>query len=329
MACHLDADRLRRLSAAAVVALGVLSLLSAGCAVDVNIGLKECDLDDGSKLAAGDSYAPDVCTSCTCQSNGEVECAESPCKTCDWNGMQLEPGTVIGDDCQSCYCDPGSGTLVCEAYPCLCSTDPPACDQPGNPGCTSYAICDATIGWSCVVDCSNDCAMQPLPDCVPPSPDCYFTGPICLDNQWSCGDLVCGVCSDPPPVCPDPGMPDCVGEAVCGPNGWTCSYSCSNGCADPAPDCPPDTLLECDPAGWICTPFVSSCGSDIPACTAPADPSCVSYATCRADGVWSCQDECPPENCGPLQTPCEVGPPECAVWDVCTTTGWGCAEHCN
>jgi hypothetical protein len=211
------------------------------------------------------------------------------------------------DGCNTCTCEVG-GDVACTTLACTCQGDYPDCAPPPD-GCSLDYVCDATGQWSCEVTC-DECGQQPPISCEPLPPNCYYTGPTCIDGSWSCGDIICesGCDPDDQPVCPQPGAPNCYSYAECFDT-WECVTYCDEpvceevyaegyeellgivlskcGCEDDAPclaqctqaqacggDFVPDACWACiAEEGSICiedSVYGPECGGS-PACTAYVD----------------------------------------------------------
>lgn len=282
--------RLMKLSTAAFL-LGLASGL--GCTVDVVVDLSTCH-QNGESWDAGETFlAPDGCNSCACGEDGNITCTKTACfgGCIAPDGSERQPGETFTIDCNTCVCDPGTLTVSCDTKMCTpCDQAPPpdSCPPPMDPLCSTVWSCDPTTGWYCEILCQT-CVGDP-PICEAPM-GCFWDGPTCDElGNWTCGNLNCDMCAAPAPDC-GPGF-----VPVCDPNmGWTCYPTC----VDPIPDCPP-----------------------------PADPvNCFVHADCHGDGTWTCQEDCP-NLCMGGPPPCELGPPNCTEYAVCTTMGWSCAESC-
>lgn len=222
------------MGSSSLLAVAVVALGAAGCGTTVT-SFGDCVDDNGNAYNAGDSFpAGDGCNTCTCDATGEISCTLIDCADgCEYNGQFYEIGDTFlsVDGCNDCQCYP-DGSVDCNAAACGCVDEPPLCEQPGTPGCSTIPVCEGT-SWVCELQC-DDCNGAPPIDCAAPPPGCYWTGPVCIDGQWSCGELICDPCGDDPPPCPDPG-PGCTSQLLCTDAGWQCETTCSGTCEDQFP----------------------------------------------------------------------------------------------
>jgi len=320
----------------AAAGLGLLggSFLFSGCQVEVVLGF-ECTSDDGQTRQTGATFDQE-CNTCTCNGDGTIACTKKVCG-CEYNGEVQQVGTFdAGDGCNTCECL-ASGEVMCTALFCPCQGEPPICaqdpDEPGGSfGCWYEPVCDELGFWSCVQSC--ECDGSPIIDCPAPPEGCFYNGPVCIDQTWYCGDLICeGTCdTEPAPECRQPPDPGCYAEPVCTEMGWQCAIFCQPVCEEPEPVCGPDAFPQCTEEGWVCVPFNMTCPDiGMVDCPPAKDPFCSTYALCHANGEWVCQEDCAAELCMPPDDPppCAEGLPNCSYYPVCTSTdNWQCAESC-
>lgn len=277
-----------------VIAWSCLAL-TAGCSVDVVVDLGVCT-QDGESYDAGETFlAADGCNTCSCAADGTIGCTQLGCGTVCIapDGSEHQPGEVFQVDCTTCTCDAATLAVVCDDKICgVCETTPLDCPQPGAPDCYAQPACDPNTGWYCETICTG-CMNEPPPICEAPM-GCYWDGPYCdPGGSWTCGNLTCDTCV-----------------------------------VDPAPDCGPGFYPVCDSMGWYCLPN-SVCGPVAPDCPPPMMPAgCTFTPMCHLDGTWTCQEECDPSLCMDVPMPCELGPPNCSIYEACTEMGWVCAETC-
>lgn len=213
---------------------GGLFAVASGCGATVTVS-GECSYD-GETYSVGESFA-DECNTCTCEAGGSVVCTKQACteEFCSYNGQTFAVGESFdaGDGCNTCTCE-SADVVACTNTSCEhCSDIPPECPQPGDPSCESFAQCGAN-GWECILAC-DDCG-DDLPPCPPPPEGCFWDGPVCIDGEWSCGDLICeGGCTQDPPLCDSP--PGCWAEAFCSGDEWLCEIHCDDGsCEEQYPE---------------------------------------------------------------------------------------------
>ncbi len=283
----------------ALAALLLVATALAGCVVDVVLDLGRCVDGGGVERDSGEAYTAG-CQTCTCEGGREV--CQSSC--CSFEGAEVELGASLlsADGCTTCACQ-SDGTLACsQADSCpACSGEPIVCPDPPA-GCTNQAVC-TDVGWACERTCEG-CDMAAngtFMGCPPPPPGCWFTGPICDDGAWACGDLVCQGCQGDPIDCSDASTMGCVGYPVCDGVDWVCDISCDD------PNCP-DPVIDCtDP--------------NLP-------PECYAYAVCDPMIGWACQFECYPGCMGPPPS-CESMLPDCTGVATCDGVEWQCELVCQ
>lgn len=133
------------------------------------------------------------------------------------------------DGCNTCTCE-ADDTISCTQRACVeCEGPLPACDV--GPPCSGGPVCRDGV-WECNISC-DDCEGAPPIDCIPPD-NCFYDGPYCELGEWTCGELVCEgePCREDPPLCEQPGDPNCYAEPICNEFGWECQVVCSNNCED-------------------------------------------------------------------------------------------------
>ncbi len=303
------------MGSSSVLAIGALILSATGCGATIS-SFGDCVDENGNAYDAGDTFpSGDGCNTCTCEASGQISCTAMGCADgCNYNGQFYQVGdTFLGiDGCNDCECLP-DGSVDCEVAQCGCPGDPPLCEQPGAPNCSAYPVCDGA-SWVCEVQC-DDCNDAPPIDCGAPPPGCYWTGPECIDGQWTCGDLVCDPCGDDPPPCPDPG-PGCTSQLVCTDFGWDCQTSCAGTCEEQYPQGYQTAiglvfqLCGCDvdaPCASVCTQSQACFGNNDPdPCAACVQMQAENQASCALDAVLG--DECQSD-------------PECAGYIQCVISG--------
>lgn len=270
--------------------------------MDVLLGFSECTGADGKAYSAGDSAiaAGDGCNTCTCNADGTLACTEMACPTpCDFDGKLHQPGATFAaaDGCNTCECT-ADGTVVCTetACPPPCQ-GAPLCDQPLIMGCVADPVCNPDGSWDCVVSCECGGATG-IPECPAPPTGCFFTGPYCDGQQWTCGDLYCDGCQSQPDVCVDPGIAGCWAEPWCDGFNWTC-------------------IVNCDP-----------CAMEVPPFCTPMSADCMSYPYCDPMYGWLCYEECPMPGCPDPPPLCESMEPNCIAQPVCIDATWYCELAC-
>lgn len=277
-------------------ALSLVAATAAGCVIPVVLDFDTCTDEGGVEHLSGDSYQVG-CRACACE-NGQEQCSACACQTDD--GRLLSPGevSVASDGCTTCTCLE-DGTVSCTTTGCVvCDAVPPACPA-APPGCVNEPIC-TEHGWDCRRECDGcDAVAAQMFDGCPPTPDgCWWSGPICDDGVWSCGELVCEGCLGEPPPCFDPGMNGCVAYAWCDGLNWICDTACDPPyCMDPAPDCtdpmlPPECISSpvCTPMGWVCQPDCYNCVGEPKMCGS-MEPDCVGTPFCNGL-TWECTLVC-------------------------------------
>lgn len=223
-----------------------------------------CDWpEEGVVLAPQDTkLSADSCTSCTCQDNGTLSCAQDPCCSAPPQGM-----CEATDPLSGCYSTPlcGSAGWECSELSCDCQNQlPPYCPEPPpesgcywmGPDCGAdgFYTCGTLVCPSC--DTWNTCGDPMIPGCV--------YEPRCDQGIIPTCELVCNTCPDPPIQCM-PSGPDCTSTPICGPMGWDCDEQC------PVP---------CDPTAL----GTGMCDYDNPGCRG-GGPVCL-------ENNWYCADVC-------------------------------------
>jgi hypothetical protein len=275
-----------------VCAGGLVGTLASGCGIPVDLGFPPDNKCNGAAdlvIDEGESVPdPDGCNTCTCK-GGELVCTELACNPCD-EAERPSCGAMPVDDT----------------------------------GCTLTAECGPD-GWQCVDSCP--CASLAPISCPAAPPGCYYEGPFCDGQAWTCGALVCSTCEGEM-LCEEPTDPGCLLEPYCDEQTltWVCNIVCPP-CDEPMPTCGGFSVASCSEEGWACEN--ETCGLQLVDCPPWKTPECQTYMECSQNG-WLCQETCDPVYCPDMPPPCEtiVGPPNCSYTAACTSQGWTCAESC-
>jgi hypothetical protein len=273
----------------------------SGCTVDVLLGFTSCPVG-GSEYAAGATF-PDPeapCRTGTCHPDGTVTWVENGCPIeCEHEGVVFAQDTsqVFAGGCQRCTCL-ADQQVVCTEQACgPCAVEAPDCPLPFDPLCTVTPTCDDATGWACVEACPCDNAIPPL--CAEPPTGCYWAGPYCDQDAWTCGELICDGCQSQPGLCPDPMMPGCWSEPWCDGFNWECIVVCDACAMNPMP----------------------------PECVA-SQQDCMAFPYCDPIYGWQCYEECAMPGCIDMPPVCDTMDPQCYAQPVCLEGQWYCEIAC-
>ncbi len=238
-----------------------------------------------------------------------TECVQDDVRGCDLTECQ-QGFECVEDRTGAAQCEQDEqATLVCGANTCVagemcCNPSCGICAPPG--GTCTQEICDVTAptcdlicvaGQHCALveeqcatpPCSaapacvaDEACMGPIIDCAAPPDGCNYVGSGCVNEQWTCGELVCA----PPDACElmcDPGKHCELVEEQCSVAPCPRAPQCigDDECTLPVIDCavPP---VDCNYVGGGCVNGEWTCGQLVCAPVLECDPACEEGQHCES-----------------------------------------------